>query len=158
LPYLGQENLPMSIFTLNVVDWFFAFSGESGKATGEPIAVNGAQTGDRVITPAGERFSLRPGGIAFPATFYQGIYQLVRQNDKSLVAVNLRDIEESDLRQPAPIALSGGSDAKTGTAVLLPFWSFFLLGALFLLLLEWFVKPRMTDSGELGTIRRKQAA
>jgi hypothetical protein len=38
-PYLGQENLPMSIFTVNLIDWFFAFSGERGRATGEPIPV-----------------------------------------------------------------------------------------------------------------------
>jgi hypothetical protein len=157
-PYLGQENLPMSIFTVNVVDWFFAFSGERGKATGESIAVSGAQAGDRIFTPAGEQFSLQPGATAFPATFHQGIYQWVRQNEKSLIAVNLRDFDESDLRQPAPIALSGDGDTRTGTSVLLPFWPYFLLAALFLLLLEWFIKPRAVNSGQAADLRRKQTA
>jgi hypothetical protein len=143
LPYLGQENLPMSIFTVNLVDWFFSFSGERGKATGEPLAESAAQSGDRIITPAGERLALQPGAGAFPIALYQGVYQLIRQNDRSLIAVNIRDINESDLRQAAPIALGGDGDVKSGTSVLLPFWPYFLMAALLLLLLEWFVNPRM---------------
>jgi hypothetical protein len=57
--------------------------------------------------------------------------------------VNIRDINESDLRQAAPIALGGDGDVKSGTSVLLPFWPYFLMAALLLLLLEWFVNPRM---------------
>jgi hypothetical protein len=157
-PYLGQQNLPMSIFTVNMIDWFFAFSGERGNTTGEAITLTGAQSGDRIITPAGERFSLQPGDSAFLNTRYQGIYQLVRGKDKHLIAVNLRDLDESDLRQPAPIVLGPESDTKTGTSVLLPFWPYFLLAALVLLLLEWFLKPRMTRSGQLPGVGRQQAA
>jgi hypothetical protein len=145
-PYLGQENLPMSIFTVNVIDWFLAFSGERGSATGEPIAVSATQPGARLITPAGQRFSLQPGVNEFANTSHQGIYQLVRGNEKTLIAVNLQDIDESDLRQPAPVVLGAESGGKTGQSVLLPFWPYFLLAALALLLLEWFVKPRMAPS------------
>jgi hypothetical protein len=155
-PYLGQQNLPMSIFTVNVFDWFFAFSGARGKATGEPIEVSAPQAGDRIITPTGEKISLPPGANVFPATQYQGIYQLVRQNEKNLIAVNLRDINESDLRQPAPIALGGDSDAQVGTSVLLPFWPYFLMAALFLLLLEWFIRPRVAPAQRVE-LRRKHA-
>jgi hypothetical protein len=158
LPYLGQENLPMSIFTLNVLDWFFAFSGERGSATGELISVRGAQSDDRIITPAGERFSLQRGMNAFAGTVHQGIYQLVRANEKHLLAVNLRDVDESDLRQTTSIAFKEESDPRTGTSVLLPFWPYFLLTALLLLLLEWFVKPRMTRTGEISDLRPTQAA
>ncbi len=157
-PYLGQENLPMSIFTVNVIDWFFAFSGERGSATGEPIAVVGAHSGDRIITPAGERFSLQPGANTFPETHFQGIYELVRGKEKNLIAVNLRAVEESDLRQPAPIPLGSESDTTTGTSVLLPSWRYFLLGALALLLLEWFLKPRMARPGQLARVAPKRAA
>jgi Aerotolerance regulator N-terminal len=153
-PYLGQENLPMSIFTMNVLDWFFAFSGERGSATGEAIPLSGARAGDRIITPAGERFSLPPGANAFSPALYQGIYQLVRGNEKHLMAVNLRDVDESDLRQPAPIALKAEGDTRTGTSVLLPFWPYFLLAALVLLLLEWLIKPRMVRFD----LRQKQPA
>jgi hypothetical protein len=157
-PFLGQENLPMSIFTVNMIDWFFAFSGERGKATGEPIPVSAAQSGDQIITPAGERFSLRPGATAFPATRYQGIYQLMRHSEKSLIAVNLRDVNESDLRRPAPIELGGESDAsRTSESTLMPFWPYFLLAALLLLMLEWFIKPRMAGSGRRFELRRRHA-
>jgi hypothetical protein len=156
-PYLGQENLPMSIFTLNIVDWFFAFSGDRGKATGEPIVVSAAQAGDRIITPAGEKIALKPGATAFLATLHQGIYQLIRGNEENLIAVNLQDIAESDLRHPAPIAMSGDSNAMTGTSVLLPFWPYFLLAALFLLLVEWFIRPRMARFRQPVELRRKQA-
>jgi hypothetical protein len=156
-PFLGQENLPMSVFTVNMIDWFFAFSGERGKATGEAIALSAAHSGDRIITPIGETFSLSPGATAFPATHYQGVYQLMRQSEKSLVAVNLRDINESDLRQPAAIELSGASDGGSSQSTPLPFWPFFLLAALLLLLLEWFINPRMARSGRQVQPRRRHA-
>ena len=31
LPYLGRENLPMSIFTLNFLDWFFESPGDAAR-------------------------------------------------------------------------------------------------------------------------------
>ncbi|HEX2228050.1 MAG TPA: VWA domain-containing protein, partial [Candidatus Binatia bacterium] len=158
LPYLGQENLPMSIFTLNVLDWFFAFSGERGSATGELISFRGAQPGDRIITPAGEQFPLQRGTNAFAGTAHQGIYQVLRGNEKHLLAVNLRDVDESDLRQATPIVFKAESDPRTGTSVLLPFWPYFLLAALLLLLLEWFIKPPMTRSGGISDLRPTQAA
>jgi hypothetical protein len=147
----------MSVFTVNMIDWFFAFSGERGKATGEAIALSAAHSGDRIITPIGETFSLSPGATAFPATHYQGVYQLMRQSEKSLVAVNLRDINESDLRQPAAIELSGASDGGSSQSTPLPFWPFFLLAALLLLLLEWFINPRMARSGRQVQPRRRHA-
>jgi hypothetical protein len=148
LPFLGQTNLPMSILTVNIIDWFFSISGTREKATGEPIAVKAVQPGDRIITPAGETLSLGPGAVLSPALLYQGVYQLVRQTGKSLIAVNLRDFNESDLRRSAFIELSGESGGKSDkAAVLLPSWSYFLLGALLLLLFEWFVNPRMARFG-----------
>ena len=152
-PFLGQTNLPMSILTVNIVDWFFALSGAREKATGEPIAVGPAQSGDRIITPAGETLSLRPGTAVFPATLYQGIYQLARQTGKSFIAVNLRDFNESDLRRPALIELRGESNNKSDKSVLLPSWSYFLIGALLLLLCEWFINPPMARFGRRSQTR-----
>lgn len=153
-PFLGQDNLPMSIFTVNMIDWFLAFSGERGNATGEPIPLAAVRSRGEIITPTGERVSLGPGAAVFPATFHQGIYQLISQNEKSLIAVNLRDLNESDLRQPAEIRLVGEGDAKGGKSVLLPYWPQFLLAALILLLLEWFLDPRMARFGRRVQVRR----
>jgi Aerotolerance regulator N-terminal len=142
-PYLGTANLPMSILTVNIIDWFFGFSGGHDQATGEPIAVNGSRFGDRIITPTGETVSLNPGATHFPAALYQGIYRLRLQGEQSFIAVNLRAIKESDLRHPEAIELRGQSDATSDKTVLLPSWSYFLLAAFVLLLLEWFINPRI---------------
>jgi hypothetical protein len=139
------------------MDWFFSFSGERGTGTGESLPVSGAQPGAVMITPVGARVPLAPGFGAFTDTFYQGIYQSLSGGEKILHAVNLRDADESDLRQPAAILLSAGAEVATGTSVLLPFWPYFLLASLLLLLLEWFLKPRM-KAFEASFGARKQRA
>jgi hypothetical protein len=53
--------------------------------------------------------------------------------------------------------MSGDGNALTGTSVLLPFWPYFLLAALFLLLVEWFIRPRMARFRQPVELRHKQA-
>lgn len=141
-PYLGRENLPMSIFTLNFLDWFLA-SGVGSQATGEPIPVGAIQPGDLIITPKGEKLSLKAGYDYFSGTFHQGIYQRSRGNERELLVRNLQDTNESDLRAPAPIELRGGATGAAGTSLLFSFWPYLLIASLVLLLIEWFVNPRM---------------
>ncbi|HLN85585.1 MAG TPA: hypothetical protein VK200_03965, partial [Candidatus Limnocylindrales bacterium] len=146
LPYLGRENLPMSIFTLNFLDWFLA-SSVGSQATGEPIALGAVRPGDLITTPKGEELSLKTGYNFFSGTFHQGIYQRSRGNERELMARNLQDINESDLRAPAPIELRGGVADAAGTSMLFLFWPYLLLASLALLLIEWFVNPRMAGWG-----------
>jgi hypothetical protein len=143
LPYLGRENLPMSIFTLNFLDWFFD-AGTKSQATGEPLALGRINPGDLLVSPRGETISLKAGYDYFSATFYQGIYERRRGGAKELSARNLQDPNESDLRAPTPIDLSGGTAQDGGTAVRFSFWPYFLIAAILLLSIEWFVSPRMT--------------
>lgn len=145
-PYLGRENLPMSIFTLNMLDWLLA-AGVVNQATGEPIPLGAIQPGDLILTPKGERIPLKPGYAHFAGTFFQGIYQRGRGSGQEVAARNLAPSGESDLRTPAPIELHGSVDRFTGTSVKFSFWSYLLIVALLLLLIEWFVNPRMTGSG-----------
>ncbi len=142
LPYLGRENLPMSIFTLNFLDWFLA-GGVGSQATGEPIALGAIRPGDLITTPKGEKLSLKAGYDYFSGTFQQGIYQRSRGNERELLARNLHDTNESDLRAPTPIELRGGAASAAGTSVLFSFWPFLLIASVVLLLIEWFVNPRM---------------
>src|SRR4030095_1642832 len=107
LPFLGRDNLPMSIFTLNFFDWFFESGGSSGQATGEPIRLGSMQSGDVLTTPAGIQVSLKPEFGYFSATFYQGIYQRGRGGKRELYDRNLQDTNESDLRTPAASDLRG---------------------------------------------------
>ncbi|MGH7887286.1 MAG: BatA domain-containing protein, partial [Candidatus Binatia bacterium] len=115
-PYLGRDNLPMSIFTLNFLDWFIA-SGVASHATGEPIALGVIQPGDLLITPNGEKLSLKAGYDYFSGAVYQGIYQRSRGSEREILARNLPASGESDLRASAPIELRGGTVGAAGTAV-----------------------------------------
>ena len=142
LPFLGRDNLPMSIFTLNFFDWFFESGGSSGQATGEPIRLGQVQPGDVIITPSNGKISLKPE-FHFSATYYQGIYQRSRGAKNELYARNLQDTNESDLRTPAPIELRGEAPNSTSASVLFSFWPYLLITSLLLLLIEWFISPRM---------------
>jgi hypothetical protein len=146
LPYLGRDNLPMSIFALNFLDWFFESGGSRSQATGEPISLTGVQAGDALMTPAGEKLALKPSLGSFSGTFYQGIYQRVRGAASEFYARNLDSLGESDLRTPAPIELRGASGASGSASVLYSFWPYLLLASLLLLLLEWFINPRRTPT------------
>jgi Ca-activated chloride channel homolog len=146
-PYLGRENLPVSVFTLNLLDWFFQASGAEGRVTGAPLTFGAAQQGNFLLTPRGDKITLNPGANNFAATYWQGLYQVDRGAQRDLFAVNLGNTNESDLRQPSPIELgdvrSGGSKVST----LFSIWPYLLLTSLFLLLVEWFVNPRPLRTG-----------
>jgi len=146
-PFLGRENLPISVFTLNFLDWFFENAGKRGKNTGEPLALNNIQTGDWMITPRGDKISLKTGARSFPSTFTQGIYQLSRGGTKEQFAVNLDDADESDLRAPSPIEIRGEKTGQASASSLFSFWPYLLLASLLLLLVEWFIRPRALQLG-----------
>jgi Ca-activated chloride channel family protein len=141
-PYLGRENLPVSVFTLNLLDWFFHGSGAEGRATGAPLTFSHTQQGNFLLTPKGDKITLNPGVNNFPATYFQGIYQVDRGAQRELFAVNLKNNNESDLRQPTPIELRDVSSGGGRVSALFSIWPYLLLTSLFLLLVEWFVNPR----------------
>ena len=142
-PYLGRGNLPMSIFTLNFLDWFFGSTGQRGTASGEPLALGVAGQGGLLTTPRGEKISLEPGADNFAGTYRQGVYQLRRSGENQLFAVNLQDANESDLRAPAPIAMKGAESGSGGVAAFFSYWPYLLLASLLVLIIEWFIFPRM---------------
>ncbi|MGZ8490242.1 MAG: hypothetical protein ACXWW4_17065, partial [Candidatus Binatia bacterium] len=86
---------------------------------------------------------ITPGAGFFGGAFYQGIYQLNRGGERQLIARNLLDRGESDLRTPTPVAIGGGSPLGASASVLFSFWPYLLIVSLALLLLEWFISPRM---------------
>ena len=139
-PYLGRENLPVSVFTLNLLDWFFQGSGAKGRVTGAPLTLD-AQQGNFLITPRGDKITLRPGVNNFAATYWQGMYQVDRGARRELFAVNLKTTSESDLRQLSTIELRDISSAGSKVSTLFSIWPYLLLTSLFLLLIEWFINP-----------------
>jgi hypothetical protein len=144
LPYLGRENLPMSIFTLNFLDWFFETGGSRSQATGEPIPLIAAQSGDFLTTSTGEKVALKAGLTYFSSTFLQGIYRRTHAGLTELYARNLDDLGESDLRASTTIDLRGESKESDSASVLFSFWPYLLLASLVLLIVEWFVNPRQS--------------
>jgi len=152
LPYLGRENLPMSIFTLNFLDWFSESGALKSQATGEPIALGAVRAGDQIVTPVGEKTPLKIGADYFFDTYRQGIYRRQRGSEVDLYARNLADTAESDLRAPSPIDLQDPTESKAGGSTLFSFWPYLLLGALLLFLVEWFINPRPVARG----LRRRQ--
>jgi len=142
-PYLGRDNLPMSVFTLNLLDWFFDSPAGNSQATGEAIFLGKVQNGDRIILPGGKSLVITPGVAFFGGAFFQGIYQLKRGGEVELFARNLLDRGESDLRTAAPIAIGGGNQDGASASVLFSFWPYLLMASVVLLLIEWFLSPRM---------------
>ena len=142
LPYLGRGNLPMSIFTLNLLDWFFENSGAQSQATGEPIPLGISRGDDVIVTPRAQKIPLTSGQNYFSGTYFQGIYQLSRGRDRQIFSRNLGDAAESDLRSPAPIEIQGSASNGAGASVLFSFWPYLMLASLALLIIEWFVNPR----------------
>jgi hypothetical protein len=133
----------MSIFTLNFLDWFFESGSRRGTASGEPLPLGVAGQGGLLTTPRGEKIALESGASHFAGTFRQGIYQLRRSGENQLFAVNLQDTNESDLRAPAPIAMTGAAMGSGGAAALFSYWPYLLLATLLVLVIEWFFFPRM---------------
>ena len=105
--------------------------------------------GNFLVTPRGDKITLHPGVNNFPSTYFQGIYQVDRGAQRELFAVNLKNTSESDLRQPTPIELRDVSSGGGRVSALFSIWPYLLLTSLFLLLVEWFVNPRLlrTRSG-----------
>jgi Ca-activated chloride channel family protein len=141
-PYLGRENLPVSVFTMNLLDWFFHGSGAERRVTGAPLIFSAVQQGTVLLTPRGDKIPLHPGTHTFPVTHFQGLYQVERGSQRELFAVNLDNKNESDLRQPTPIPIREASSAADHFPALFSLWPYLLLISLFLLLIEWFVNPR----------------
>lgn len=110
-PYLGRKNLPMSVLTLNILGYLSGFGSEDiGHRTGQPWIVPAGV--NEIITPAGKAIRVEPG-IPFTEGTQQGIYQLIGPGSQRRVrAVNLADLNVSDLENPPAIKLDLGTAAN----------------------------------------------
>ena len=144
LPYLGRGNLPVSIFTLNFLDWFLDSAGTKAQATAEPIAFGAVESGDTLMTPTGRNIALNGRGTVFQDTYEQGIYEWRHGREARWFARNLAAEQESDLRAPRRIDLHDAAKAPGASSAMLTFWPYLLIASLLLFVLEWFISPRMT--------------
>jgi hypothetical protein len=142
LPYLGKQNLPTSILTLNILGWLTDQAGQPpGLKTGVLLPVAGKST--KVQLPSGEAVS--PQGGAIPLN-KQGIYTINETGNERRIAANLTNAQESQLGRslslsalpaPPPVALE-----TTGQ----PLWPWLLMAALLLLGAEWWLVERRRRS------------
>jgi hypothetical protein len=145
-PYLGRQNLPMSILSLNLMSYLAGLGAQtSGYHTGEPwILPAGVKT---IELPSGHKESVEPGG-QFTATDAQGIYTLSGDAGiRSQRAVNLADLGTSDLENVAPIkvegvAIGGPNDEATVRTPLAPFVLAAILALIILEAILVYRKPR----------------
>ncbi|OGQ80487.1 MAG: hypothetical protein A3F90_16475 [Deltaproteobacteria bacterium RIFCSPLOWO2_12_FULL_60_19] len=151
-PFLGRENLPMSIFTLNLLGWFQAAGGGASRVTGEPLYLR-SRRGDVLLTPAEEKIPLDQAAAVYAQTYLQGIYQLARGAERTLFAVNFQDARESDLGNPTAIQLKGEQAAAGTRPVYSSLRPYLLVASLLLLLLEWFLNPAPLRRGFLRSRR-----
>lgn len=150
-PYLGQKNLPTSIFTLNLLNWLIGKeSHPPALRTGETFSF--AATTLSVHTPAGKIVPADRG--EFPL-LWQGMYTLEEKDREKTMAVNLSRPQESHLSRPlrlAPLpAVRSGSSPETASPSTelrtdWPLWPFLLLTAFTLLILEWYLNSRRREA------------
>jgi hypothetical protein len=112
-PYLGRQNLPVSILTLNLLSYLAGLGSQAaGFRTGQPWVVPAGVT--QIVSPSGRGNTVTPGG-QFDGANEQGIYTLIGSGGgKTARAVNLADLTASDLENAAPIridAVNGGAAA-----------------------------------------------
>ncbi len=108
-PYLGKLNLPMSVFTLNVLSYLGRLlSPAEAYRAGRPWRVPPDVA--RIIAPSGATFAVRPASV-FDGAVEQGIYQLLGAQRRTLRAVNFDTLSESNLASPAPLEVTLAPEA-----------------------------------------------
>src|SRR4029077_20427273 len=91
-----------------------------------------------------EKLQAKDGIVDFAQTDKVGFYEVASGSRKSLFAVNLLSASESDIR-PRSLQASGGSKVEEATSVAMvnkEIWRWIALGALVVLMLEWWVYHR----------------
>jgi hypothetical protein len=136
-PYLGRQNLPMSILTLNLLGYLAGFGAQSaGYRTGEPWIVPAGVTA--IVLPSGRKQPVHAGDL-YSAVTEQGVYTLIgAAGTKSLRAANLADLTASDLENVPAIRLEAAvGDVQTSErAVRTPLQPYILAAIIALITLE----------------------
>lgn len=135
LPYLGKANLPVSIFTLNLLGWLADQAGQPPSLnTGSSLTLPEESSSVRflkneVVTPLGRTVPL----------LKQGLYTVTEYGVERRVAVNLADEQESRLARPLSLAPLSAPASVPPETTGQPLWPWLLLAVLCLLALDrWF--------------------
>ena len=142
-PFLGKQNLPMSVLTLNMLSYLAGLGADSvGYRTGEPWLVPAGV--EKIILPSGASVAVKPGTL-FTAATQQGIYQLVdASGERRPRATMLGDLAESDLDLATPVTMQVPSE-KRGTPIFtadIPLTVYVIAAMLFLAAVEGLIAYR----------------
>ncbi|MGZ6175146.1 MAG: hypothetical protein ACXWNB_04865, partial [Candidatus Binataceae bacterium] len=146
-PYLGRQNLPMSVLTLNSLSYLAGFGAETaGYHTGDPWIVPAGV--DAIVPPDRRKIKVTPG-MLFTGANSQGLYRLIAADGaKSERAVNLANLRASDLENTPSMKIeSGGSAAMAEVAPRrTPITGDFILAIVALVILEALIAYRRRRS------------
>jgi Aerotolerance regulator N-terminal len=136
-PYLGRDNLPMSILTLNMLGSLNGFGAQAGGyRSGEPWIVPAGVTA--IVLPSGRREAVQAGTL-FSSVNSQGVYRLLGAGgQKSLRAVNLASLTASDLTNTPQISVpaAAASAMPASSIVRAPLASDILAAIIALIVIE----------------------
>jgi hypothetical protein len=145
-PYLGKQNLPTSILTLNLLGWLADQAGQPPSLkTGTTLALVGESASIRL--PSGE--TLNPTGSTISLK-KQGVYTINENGIERRIAVNLTNAEESRLGRPLSLTSIAPPAPVAPETTGQPLWPWLLLAALFLLGLEWVIARRAGEAAGVG--------
>lgn len=134
LPYLGRQNLPASILTLNLLDWL---AGQAGRTpslkTGASLSLTGQAP--QVSDPDGQSIPIAGRSLSL---LKQGVYRVTEHGHQRRLAVNISSAEESRLGRP--LRLDVPTPTPLEQTAQRPVWPWIIVGVLLLLGLErWLV-------------------
>lgn len=144
LPYLGKQNLPTSILTLNLLGWL-AEQAEQPPAlkTGATLTLPGESVTVRLPT----RETLTPGR-GMVSLKKQGVYTISENGVERRIAVNLVNVEESRLGRPLRLTSIAPPAPVAPETTGQPLWPWLLIAALLLLGLEWWFSARSGETAQ----------
>ena len=142
LPYLGRQNLPASILTLNLLDWL---AGQAGRTpslkTGASLSLTGQAP--QVSDPDGQSIPIAGRSLRL---LKQGVYRVTEHGHQRRLAVNISSAEESRLGRP--LRLDVPTPTQSEQTAQRPVWPWIIVGVLLLLGLErWLVGRQEGRSG-----------
>ena len=142
LPYLGKQNLPASILTLNLLGWLAGQAGQPPSLkTGASLALQGESA--QVQRPDGTPISANGERVLL---LKQGVYRVTEQGNERQLAVNLSNPQEVELGRPMQLAVLTQSDAVPEQTTDRPVWPWIIVAVLLLLGVERWLGTRSEQS------------
>jgi hypothetical protein len=142
LPYLGKQNLPTSILTLNLLGWLADQAGQPPSLkTGTRLALQSEAA--RIRFPRGETVSPVGGAVSLTE---QGVYVIQEHNVERRIAASLSDAAESRLGRPLQLASFATTPVYEPESTGRPLWPWLLVATLVLLGLERWLALRAGEA------------